>query len=71
MSQRAIARAAGVSATMVQVQPNAAQLAEIAALAEAGKIVPNVETVLPLAEFQRAHELSQSGRTRGKIVLQV
>ncbi len=65
------AAAHGVNAAMVQVQPNAAQLAEIAALADAGKIVPNIETVLPLAEFQRAHELSQSGRTRGKIVLQV
>ncbi|HMV86847.1 MAG TPA: NADP-dependent oxidoreductase [Blastocatellia bacterium] len=66
-----LAAARGVSAAMVQVQPNAAQLAEIAALADAGKIVPNIETVLPLSEFQRAHELSQSGRTRGKIVLQV
>jgi len=28
-----------------------------------------VETVLPLAEARRAHELSQSGHARGKIVL--
>jgi NADPH:quinone reductase-like Zn-dependent oxidoreductase len=66
-----LAKTHGVNAGMVQVQPNAAQLAEIAALADAGKINPSVETVLPLAEFQHAHELSQSGRTRGKIVLQV
>ena len=30
-----------------------------------------VETVLPLAEARRAHELSQSGHARGKIVLKV
>jgi NADPH:quinone reductase-like Zn-dependent oxidoreductase len=30
-----------------------------------------METVLPLSEVRHAHELSHSGRTRGKIVLQV
>jgi len=28
-----------------------------------------VETVLPLAEVRRGHELSQSGHARGKIVM--
>lgn len=65
------AQALGVRVGMVQVQPDAAQLTEAAALVDAGKIKPSVETVLPISEFQRAHELSQSGRTRGKIVLQV
>ena len=60
-----------VRGAMVQVQPNAEQLREITALIDSGKIKPFVETVLPLGEVQRAHELSQSGRTRGKIVLQV
>jgi NADPH:quinone reductase-like Zn-dependent oxidoreductase len=61
----------GVRSTMLGVQPNAAQLSEIAALIDSGKVKPFVETVLPLSEAQRAHEMSQSGRTRGKIVLQV
>jgi NADPH:quinone reductase-like Zn-dependent oxidoreductase len=61
----------GVRGAMVAVQPNAAQLDEITALIDAGKIKPFVETILPLAEVRQAHELSQSGRTRGKIVLQV
>jgi len=65
------AQTLGVRVGMVQVQPDAAQLTEAAALVDAGKIKPSVETVLPISEFQRAHELSQSGRTRGKIVLQV
>jgi len=65
------AQALGLRVGMVQVQPDSAQLKEAAALTDAGKIKPSIETVLPLSEFQHAHELSQSGRTRGKIVLQV
>lgn len=61
----------GVRSKMVGVLPNAAQLSEIAALIDSGKVKPFVETVLPLSEARQAHEMSQSGRTRGKIVLQV
>jgi NADPH:quinone reductase-like Zn-dependent oxidoreductase len=63
--------AAGVQGAMFMVQPNAAQLAEIAQLIEAGKVRPFVETVLPLREARQAQELSQGGHTRGKIVLEV
>ena len=63
--------AAGVQGAMFMVQPNAAQLAEIAQLIEAGKVRPFVETVLPLREACQAQELSQGGHTRGKIVLEV
>ena len=55
----------------VMVHPDSAQLAEIAALIDAGQMKPVITTVLPLAEAARAHELSQTGHTRGKIVLQV
>lgn len=61
----------GVQGVMFLVQPNAAQLAEIAQLIEAGKVRPYVETILPLTEARRAQELSQTGHTRGKIVLEV
>lgn len=61
----------GVRSSMVGVQPNGGQLKEIAALVDSGKLKPYVETVLPLKEARQAHEISQSGRTRGKIVLQV
>lgn len=61
----------GVKAAMVNVQPNAKQLVEINQLIETGKIKTHVEIVLPLAEVKKAHELSESGRTRGKIVLRV
>jgi NADPH:quinone reductase-like Zn-dependent oxidoreductase len=65
------AAAHGVRPGFVFVQPNAAQLAEIAALVDAGKLRPIVETILPLSEARRAQELSQMGHTRGKIVLEV
>ncbi|WP_202895462.1 NADP-dependent oxidoreductase [Iningainema tapete] len=61
----------GVRCAMVGVQSNGAQLKEIAALVDSGKLKIYVETVLPLSEVRQAHEMSQSGRTRGKIVLQV
>ena len=60
----------GVQAAMVNVQPNAKQLAEINQMIEEGKLKTHVETILPLAEIKKAHELSKTGRTRGKIVLQ-
>lgn len=61
----------GVRSAMVAAQPNADQLREITELIDSGKVKPFVETVLPLKEARQAHEMSQSGRTRGKIVFQV
>lgn len=52
-------------------QTRADELAQLAALVDSGHLRPAVETVLPLSEARRAHELSQSGHTRGKIVLKV
>jgi len=50
--------------------PSSSNLAEIARLIDTGKVKSVVETVLPLAEARRAHELSQGGHVRGKIVLE-
>ena len=61
----------GVQGSWLFCQPSAKQLAEINCLIEAGKLKTHVETVLPIADVKKAHQLSQSGRTRGKIVLQV
>ena len=61
----------GVRAAMVEAQPSAKQLAEINQLIDEGKVKTHVATVLPLAEVKKAHQLSESGRTRGKIVLQI
>jgi NADPH:quinone reductase-like Zn-dependent oxidoreductase len=61
----------GVRGVGMFVQPNPAQLQELADLADAGKIRPIIDTVLPLAEAARAHEMNQTLHTRGKIVLRV
>jgi NADPH:quinone reductase-like Zn-dependent oxidoreductase len=61
----------GVGVARVQCKPNAEQLASMRELVEAGKLKAHVATVLPLAEVRQALELSEAGRTRGKIVLQV
>lgn len=46
-------------------------LTELAALVDAGLVRPHVSAVLPLADIRRAHELVESGHTRGKLVIQV
>jgi NADPH:quinone reductase-like Zn-dependent oxidoreductase len=61
----------GVKAARVFCKPNAKQLAEITRLVDEGKLKAHVSTVFPLAEVKKAHQLSESGRTRGKIVLQI
>src|SRR5712672_305624 len=61
----------GVRALFYGGHPSSSNLAEIARLIDSGKVKTVVETVLPLAEARRAHELSQSGHARGKIVLKV
>lgn len=59
----------GIRASMIGVEPSGQQLREINRLIVAGKIETYVATVLPLAEARKAHQLSESGRTRGKIIL--
>jgi NADPH:quinone reductase-like Zn-dependent oxidoreductase len=54
---------------MIGVEPSGQQLREINRLIVAGKIKTYIATVLPLAEARKAHQLSESGRTRGKIIL--
>ncbi|MFD5148689.1 NADP-dependent oxidoreductase [Streptomyces sp. NPDC058401] len=53
------------------VEPDYAGLRAVAALVEEGKLRPAVDTVLPLAEAAKAHEIGEQGRTTGKIVLTV
>jgi len=55
----------------VFVQPDAAQLGEIATLIDNGKVRPEISGVFPLREAAKAHIENQGGHTRGKIVLEV
>jgi NADPH:quinone reductase-like Zn-dependent oxidoreductase len=61
----------GVRAAFHSSHPSSADLAEIATLIDADKVKPIIDRIVPLSEARRAQELSQSGRTRGKIVLRV
>lgn len=65
------ARALGVRAGFTIVEPDHAGMKAIAALVEAGQLRPEVAVVLPLDQVARAHEIGQTGRTTGKIVLTV
>jgi NADPH:quinone reductase-like Zn-dependent oxidoreductase len=65
------AAAHGVRVGAVFVQPNSAQLRELADLADSEKLRVIIDAVLPLKDAARAHEMSQTSHTRGKIVLQV
>jgi NADPH:quinone reductase-like Zn-dependent oxidoreductase len=62
---------AGVRARFLMHRRSSTQLAEIATLVDAGQVRAFVETVLPLSDARRAHEMIQSGHGRGKIVLRV
>ena len=61
----------GVRAELLVMSPSAEQLARIAELVAAGEVHVEIAHTLPLAEVRRAHQLSESGHTRGKIVLTV
>jgi NADPH:quinone reductase-like Zn-dependent oxidoreductase len=65
------AKALGVRAAFVAGHPSGAQLAEIAKIIDSGQLAPVIDRILPLSEVRRAHELSKSGHTRGKIVLRI
>jgi NADPH:quinone reductase-like Zn-dependent oxidoreductase len=61
----------GVRGKYILARSDASQLREIAMLADAGRVKPAIEAVLPLKDVRQGHKLSKKGHTRGKIVLQV
>ncbi|MFD6872971.1 MULTISPECIES: NADP-dependent oxidoreductase [unclassified Streptomyces] len=65
------ADAGAARAVWMLVEPDLGGLEGIAALADQGLLKPLVDTVLPLEQAARAHEIGELGRTTGKIVLTV
>jgi NADPH:quinone reductase-like Zn-dependent oxidoreductase len=65
------ARARGVRAELLVMSPSSEQLTRIAELVAGGEVRVEISELLPLTEVRHAHELSESGHTRGKIVLTV
>jgi NADPH2:quinone reductase len=61
----------GVVPSYMFVRPDGEQLEELAALADEGRLLVDVAEVLPLEDAARAHELSEDGHVRGKLVLRV
>jgi NADPH:quinone reductase-like Zn-dependent oxidoreductase len=59
----------GVRAELLVMSPNPGQLTRIAELVAAGEVHVEIAATFPLQEVQRAHEMSESGHTRGKIIL--
>lgn len=59
-------------AVKVVVRPtDGAMLQRLADVVQSGAVTPVVDAVLPLEEIAEAHRRVESGRTRGKIVIQV
>jgi NADPH:quinone reductase-like Zn-dependent oxidoreductase len=65
------AQARGVRAELLIMSPSSEQLARIAELVAAGEVHVEIAEVLPLSEVSRAHELSETRHTRGKLILRV
>jgi NADPH:quinone reductase-like Zn-dependent oxidoreductase len=61
----------GLRAGFTIVEPDHSGLKEIAALVESGRLRVEIDTVLPLEQAAKAHEIGETGRTKGKIVLTV
>jgi NADPH:quinone reductase-like Zn-dependent oxidoreductase len=65
------AAARGVRAELLVMSPNPEQLARIAELVAGGDVRIEIAETMPLADVAHAHELSEGGHVRGKLVLTV
>ncbi|TMK64400.1 MAG: NADP-dependent oxidoreductase [Actinobacteria bacterium] len=63
------ARERHARAELLVTSPSSDQLARVAELVGSGEVRVEIAEVLPLTEVRRAHELNESGHTRGKIIL--
>jgi NADPH:quinone reductase-like Zn-dependent oxidoreductase len=61
----------GARAELLVMSPSSEQLARIAGLVADGSVRVEIAQTFSLGDARRAHELSEAGHTRGKIVLEV
>jgi NADPH:quinone reductase-like Zn-dependent oxidoreductase len=66
-----IAKQHGVKSAFVFIEPSSRILKELNKLVEAEQLTPLIEHRFSLEQIEAAHLQSQSGRTRGKIVIDV
>jgi NADPH:quinone reductase-like Zn-dependent oxidoreductase len=64
-------RQRGIEPLYVFVRPSAEEVAEIAELIDDNRVSVHLQDVFPLEKAARAHELSEGGHVRGKLVLRV
>jgi NADPH:quinone reductase-like Zn-dependent oxidoreductase len=65
------AKRAGIRAVQVVMTRNAADLAELAHLVEEGALKPRLHKTMSLSQAKEAQELSEAGKTQGKVILKV
>jgi NADPH:quinone reductase-like Zn-dependent oxidoreductase len=65
------AKERGIRADLHVTEPSPDELRRIADLIASGEVNVEIAEVIPITEIQRAHEVSQSGHVRGKLVLSV
>lgn len=70
-STMAAAEQKQVTMLRMMAQPDGGQLRKIAALLDAGDLQTTIAATIPFPDFRTAHEMSATGRTRGKIVVEV
>lgn len=58
-------------ARAVMVKYKAENLTHLARLADQGRVRPEIQEVFPLEKIRQAHDLSETGRVRGKLVVKV
>ena len=58
-------------ARWITMKPSAEDLAVLARLAGQGRLRPEIQEVFPLEKIRQAHDLSETGRVRGKLVARV
>lgn len=68
---RARARRHGVTYRYLFMHPSGAELAELAALIEAGTLEPVIDRVFPFEQVADAFAYLESGRAKGKVVVQI
>lgn len=68
---RSKAKQKGVTYTFVFMRADGAQLSTIASLVESGAIVPVIDRVFPFEETQGALAYVESGRAKGKVVVEL
>jgi NADPH:quinone reductase-like Zn-dependent oxidoreductase len=65
------AKKAGIHAVMMLMHRKSTDLAELARLVGEGAVKPRLGHTMSLTEAKQAQEMSEKGKTRGKVILEV